>query len=109
MRGPLFPAHAADRQLAAVFLDQHALAAAGVEHARGRRQRIEVAPHRGQLGNVGGVELPGGIERPMVVSAVGVFTAAYRHDPAHDIGVKYRFWGSARKYFPTITYRWRAK
>ncbi len=64
---------AGDRQPARVLLDQHALAAAGVEHARARRQRAEPGADDGEFREIGGEVVPGSVRRAVIVTALRVF------------------------------------
>ena len=74
-----------------VLVDEDALAAPGVEHARVLRQRVQVAAHGSHLRDVGRVELPGGIERAVVVAALRVFTAAQRVGGSPSCGAILRY------------------
>ena len=62
-----------DFQPAGVLLDEHAFAAAGIEHARARRQRVEITRHGLELRDVGRVVVPVGAGRAVVVATRGVF------------------------------------
>ena len=68
---------ALDVQPAAVLVDEDSFAAAGVEHARAGRHRIEPAAHGFELGDVGRVVLPVRIGRSVVITARGVLAAAH--------------------------------
>ena len=59
-----------DRQASGELLDQHALAAAGVEDGRAGGQGVQPAAHARQLGEVGREVVPGAIGRAVVVAAL---------------------------------------
>ena len=68
--------HAVDAQARRVFLDEHSLAAARVEHPGRRRESIEIRAHDLELREVGGVVVPARVGPAMVVAPLGVFAAA---------------------------------
>ena len=75
-----------DRQASGELLDQHALAAAGVEDGRAGGQGVQPAADARQLGQVGREVVPGAIGGAVVVAALGVFTRSVggRHSGGCD-------------------------
>ena len=82
-RGRIVGVDAGDVEASGVFLDQHAFAASGVEHARRRGQRVQITPDRFELRDVGRVVVPGGIERAMVIPSRRVLATANHLGAGH--------------------------
>jgi hypothetical protein len=77
-----------DGEPACVLGDEDAFAAAGVEHARRRRQLVEPAAHGVELRDVRRIVVPAWIRLAVIVASRGVFAAAhYRRAGAHDGGI----------------------
>ena len=71
-RGRVVVIHAFDREAVRIRLNEHALAATGVEHARAGRERVEVGPDARHFREIGRVVLPVWVGIAVVVAPDGV-------------------------------------
>ncbi len=71
-RGRVVVIHAFDREAVRIRVNEHALAATGVEHARAGRERVEVGPDARHFREIGRVVVPVWVGIAMVVAPDGV-------------------------------------